>query len=215
MRTSDSHPASNAPPSGWKAYAAILPAGTLAGMIATNNWCFVVVPIAAAVLVADLTVRRFRPSMALRLPVAVAVGVAIGFLLSVDRAVAFRDAFGIDPPRGVRMSHVRRHYLGGPGEEVVIMELTADPPGLAALTSLPTARTQTESLADWRTLGGSWEDAFEVFVGPGATDVAWRSWLRVRPILNPDVYDFGTAGRGCALFCDPSTGRCVALFAVR
>jgi hypothetical protein len=94
------------------------------------------------------------------------------------------------------------------------MAFTADTTALRALTSLRPAMSDSDRVAQWRAAGAGWPEAFDAFAGPGLTRFARSSWLRIRPLEDPEVFDFGGVDelRGrLVLFHEPRTGRCVAL----
>jgi hypothetical protein len=183
-------------------------------LLATNNWCFVLVPAVLVALLGDFVACAVRPWVVLRLPVATAIGVAAGLALSVGPDWAFREAFGRAPPAGVRDVRIQRHYVGGPGEHVLIIEFTADPAALGALTARLPEEPEGDRVEKWRATGQGWPAAFDVFAGRQVLPAARSSWLRIRPLENPEVLDFspvGDASGRLVLFWERSTGRCVAL----
>ncbi|MGD8451816.1 MAG: hypothetical protein PVJ57_08360 [Phycisphaerae bacterium] len=209
--------AESAPPSRWLSAGvrllAILVAAA-AALLSTNNWCFVILPAALAAIVVDYVVSGIRPWSVLRLIVAVAVGLAVGRLLSVGPDWAFQEAFGVDAPAGVRDVHIFRHYVGGPGEHILIIEFTANPDVVKALLSLHPVVTNSETAQSWHAAGGGWPQAFDDFAGPCPMGFARAAWLRIRPLAEPEVFDFGgieASGGRLVLFHEPHTDRCVAL----
>jgi len=186
-------------------------AGTCA-LFASNNWCFVALVAAFAAFVVDCAVCAIRPRIVLRLPVAAGIGIAVGLLLSIGPAWAFQEAFGTDPPNGVRDVRISRHYSGGPGEHVLIIEFTADASALQALVRGHTVSSDSRRVAAWRDAGGDWEQVTDFFVGPGATSFTRSSWRRIRPFERAEAFELGLVNEGSlVLFHEAGTGRCVAL----
>lgn len=181
-------------------------------LFVSNNWCFVLFPAALAALLSDHAVCAIRPWFVLRVPVAAAVGVAVGMLLGVGPEWAFREALGSAPPNGVRDVRIWRHYLGGPGEHALIIEFTADVAAFQALVQAHPPLPDSHKVTRWREAGGGWGQAFDIFVGSGVTSFARASWQRIRPLERPEALDLGESNRGSlVLFHEPGTGRCVAL----
>jgi hypothetical protein len=181
-------------------------------LLASNNWCFVLFPAALAAFVADYVVCAIWPRFVLRVAVGVIIGVALGLLLSIGPGWAFREAFGVELPPGVRDVRVWRHYLGGPGEHVLIIEFTADPNAVQALTAMRPSAPESDRLKRWRAAGAEWPAAFDIFVGPGPTSIARMSWMRTGPLNNPELFELGPSNGGSlVLFREPGAGRCVAL----
>lgn len=183
-----------------------------AALLATNNWCFVVVPAAVAALFIDYVVCAARPWFLARIVVAAGVGVSAGLLLSVSPAWAFREAFEIDPPSGIRDVRIHRHYLGGPGEQALFIEFTADAGAWQQLVDAHTPASQSTAIERWRAAGGAWDQLFDTFGGPTVTTFSRASWARIRPMEHPEVYDLGESNHGrLVLLHEPETGRCIAL----
>lgn len=178
----------------------------------TNNWCFVILPAVLAALVVDCIVCAIRPWFILRVPVAAAVGVAAGMLLSVGPDWAFREAFEMAPPDGVHDVRIWRHYLGGPGEHVLIIEFSADAAAFQALVQAHPPLSDSDKVRRWQAAGGGWAQAFDIFAGPGLTSLANSSWQRIRPLDHPEALDLGESNSGSLMLLhEPNTGRCVAL----
>lgn len=119
-------------------------------LIVTNNWCFVIIPAVLAALVVDYIVCAIRPWFILRVPVAAAVGVAAGMSLSVGPNWAFREAFEMAPPDGVHDVRIWRHYVGGPGEHVLIIEFTADAGAFQALVQAHPSLSDSDKVKRWQ-----------------------------------------------------------------
>ena len=205
-----------APSRGWGATAAIRLLSALiaaaCALFVTNNWCFVLFPAALAALLVDYIVCAIRPWFILRVPVAAAVGVAAGMLLNVGPDWAFREAFEMAPPDGVRDVRIWRHYLGGPGEHALIIEFTADAAAFQTLVQAHPPLSDSDKARRWQAAGGGWDSIYDVFVGPGPTSFVRSSWQKIQPLKQPEVLDLGGSNRGTlALFREPNTGRCVAL----
>lgn len=181
-------------------------------LFATNNWCFVIIPAVLAALVVDYIVCAIRPWFVLRVPAAAAVGVAAGMSLSVGPNWAFREAFEMAPPDGVHDVRVWRHYVGGPGEHVLIIEFTADAGAFQALVQAHPPLSDSDRMKRWQAAGGGWDSVLDAFVRFGQTHFVCSSWQRIQPLEHPEVLDLGGSNRGTlALFLEPDTGRCVAL----
>lgn len=190
---------------------AILVAASSA-IVASNNWCFVLFPAALAGFFADYLVCAIRPAFIIRVPTAVLVGGAVGLLLNVGPVWAFREAFEMDPPAGVRDVRVCRHYAGGPGEHVLIIEFTADSAAFETLLRPRTVLSDSAGLERWRAAGGEWAHVLDSLVPFGITSFARSSWERISPLQRPEAFALGASNRGAlTLFREPDTGRCVAL----
>ncbi|MBN2445902.1 MAG: hypothetical protein JXO22_04210 [Phycisphaerae bacterium] len=196
--------------SGWL----VVMVGLACALLATNNWCFALVPAALAVLWCDLVVRCGWPRLGPRLAVAGVVGVGLGIALRVGPDWAFEEAFGVERPAGVSNVWIRRHYIGGPGEHALIIEFTADPAALARLTTLYKPDANSTRAEQWRAAGGTWEDAWNIFGRMAPMPAPRASWMRIKPLENAEVFDYGGVMQvvgNLVLFHEPSTGRCVAL----
>lgn len=181
-------------------------------LLVTNNWCLIALPALLTAFVFDYLLSAARAAASLRLVAAAAWGAIAGLLLSVGPDWAFREAFNASPPPGIRDVWIRRHYLGGPGEHVLIIAFTPDPPALESLIAPHTVVRGAPAMERWREAGGGWSDAFDAFVGPGLTSFAQQSWQRLSPIGQPEALNLGEVNRGSlVLFRDAETGRCVAL----
>lgn len=181
-------------------------------LVVSNNWCFVLFPAAFAAWCIDHVVGAIRPWFILRAPVAAAVGVAAGTLLSVGPDWAFREAFEMAPPAGVHNVRIWRHYVGGPGEHVLIIEFTADTAAIQSLVRAHPPSADSDNVQRWQVAGGGWAQAFDVFAGPGLRSFANSSWRRIQPLDHPVALDLGESNGGrLVLLHDPNTGRCVAL----
>ena len=183
-------------------------------MLATNNWCFVTLPAVVTALIIDYGICTWRRWIALRLVLAAVVGVGIGISLRIGPEWAFRAAFGIEPPAGVRDARIWRHYVGGPGEHVLIIEFTADRNAVKKLSKLYPEPPVNKRIEAWEAGGSTWPGAFDTFVDHDTTALARRSWLKIKPLKEPDVYDFGSVRQVAGyltLFHEPRTNRCVAL----
>ena len=211
--------------------AAILAAAYGAAFI-SHNWCFVCLLASLAALVLDILfcalagnrVRRRTFRIAGRVALGLVVGLAIGWQHRVTPEWAFQEAFGVQPPPGIRDVHVWRHYLGGPGEHALIIEFHADHAAIealeaAAIETLRPLKTYTvewlesgapdsRRVEEWRDSGGSWEAAWESFAGPARTRFSRTSWMRIRPLDAPRVLDYGYH---LVLMVDETSGRAVAL----
>ncbi len=208
-----------------KAFKVLLAAVAMAAAsLSTSNWCFVGLAAAVAAPILDAMVDRQNTTgrkgkaalCSVRLLLAVAVGVAIGWLLRVTPGWAFREAMEIDPPAGVHVTRVQRHYEGGPGEHTLIIEFTADESALKTLISDQVMEQSEHSrrIEDWFSAGRTWEAAFDCFCRPTTFPFSRRSWMRIRPLDNPQVYDFGIVNGGhLALLYDASSKRAVMVHA--
>lgn len=194
----------------------------IAAIASTSNWCFVGLAAAVAGPVVDVLVDEIgltsrlgkAASFGIRLAIAAVVGVAVGWLLQATPEWAFREAMGNDPPAGVQVTRVQRHYEGGPGEHTLIVEFTAD---ASVMNSLITDKVVEESakserIAAWRAAGGTWEEALRHLGRTDTLPFAWMTWKRIRPLENPQVYDFGIVNHGyLILLYDTTSERAVVL----
>jgi len=63
----------------------------------------------------------------------VAWGVSLAFRADPDRL--FERAFGMRPPEGVKDLLAERHYAGGPGDQTILFQFTADRPTIDRLVA--------------------------------------------------------------------------------
>jgi hypothetical protein len=212
-------------PSGWGMAVTRFGAAVLAlavAVLTSNNWGLVGIPAAVAAFCLDWAVcavglRALSEPMraASRLVVGAVVGWAVGLALFVSPAWAFHEALGVDPPPGVHDVCVWRHYIGGPGEHVLIIAFAADDKILDELKRLWPTDRESRRVEAWKAAGRTWPQAWERF-GPLCDPVglAERSWRQIRPFANPEVTDFGPVherGGDIALLQEPGTGRAVVL----
>ncbi len=180
----------------------------------TNNWCFILIPAGLAALLLDSVLAGAKRRLIPRLALAAAVGVAVGTALRVGPEWAFREAFDADPPAGIRDVRIQRHYIGGPGEHALIIEFVADAAAIHALTSLHAPHPRSQRTEQWLAAGGVWSETWSHFSGPGPLGLVRSSWMRIQPLENAAVCDYGSVGESCGslvLFHQSETGRCVAL----
>lgn len=194
----------------------------LAAVYASNNWCFVGLPAFLAGLVADGLVLRIigarplrgRARIAARVVVALCAGALTGHALNWSPADAFREAFKADPPPGVSDVRIHRHYTGGPGEHVLIIEFTADGPSMRKLLSLHPIVPDSRALAEWSGAGGGWEAAFEHLARTSPFPLARWTWRRIQPLRDMNICHLAlpqpTTDR-LFLLMEKGTNRCVAL----
>ncbi len=148
----------------------------------------------------------------MRIVVATFVGIIVGQLLNVSPHWAFEEMLGITCPQGISDAHIRRHYIGGPGEHVLIVEFTGSDEAWQTLLSMQPKEPVADRIDKWQEAGGGWEAAFDVFASTAVVGLAKHSWMRIRPLKNMEVLDFGPQRSGdLVLLREPATGRGVAL----
>lgn len=181
-------------------------------LFVTNNWCFVIFPATLAALVVDYLLCAFKPRFVVRVLTAMVVGVTIGIFFGVGPDWAFREAFEMAPPNGIHDVRIWRHYLGGPGEHLLIIEFMADAAALQALAQAHPPTSDSYYIHRWKAAGGSWAQALDIFGTPVLTSFAYSSWKRIRPLEHPVVLALGATNRGTlVLFQEQGSSRCVAL----
>lgn len=184
-------------------------AGLVSTLFSTNNWSCIVVPVALILVLVDLIVRGARLQFRTRILLAVATGAVIGRVLSVGPDWAFNEALRIDTPPGVTDVQISRHYIGGPGEHVMIVEFLANATALINLKSRAGRSTNERNISRWREAGAHWKDALSFFVMSPMNQSAQRQWNRIRPFENVQTIDLGAQQSGdVVLFVEPETGRC-------
>ncbi len=182
-------------------------------LLVSNNWCVILLPVAIVASLVDTLFDHGPPWLLRRTLVAALVGAGMGWLLIVRPAWAFKETFGIDPPPGVSDVHIWRHYVGGPGEHILITEFRATPNALGTLTSLGGAKI-TDRVRKWQPLGAGWEAAYDAFHGPAPWDGPRKSWMRISALNDPQVYDFGgyrVESGTLVLLHERGSDRCVSM----
>jgi hypothetical protein len=201
-------------PASKRARSGLLPvsAGVVSTLLSTSNWSCVVVSAAFLLLLVDVVARAGRLKFMIRVLFAIVAGVILGRLLAVRADWAFNEALGISPPAGVTDVHISRHYTGGPGEHVMIVEFQADAAAMRDLTSRKEQGFDDDRIKRWRESGEDWSDAFSAFVISPLSGSAHLAWERIRPMQNVQFFNLGNQNSGhVAMFVEPATGRCVML----
>lgn len=195
----------------------------VAAIASSSNWCFVgfmaalAAPMVDALLGEINLLRRLgrAASIGLRLATAAVVGVVVGWLLRATPEWAFQEAMEIDPPPGVHVTKVQRHYEGGPGEHTLIVEFTADDSTLKSLISGRVSKSSPhERLEAWKADGSTWEEALTYFGAGGLTPFPFSrmSWMQIRALENPQVYFLHGRDNGrLTLMYEAATGRAIML----
>ncbi len=195
-------------------YRWVVSLASVLAVLVTNNWCFIFIPAGIAALLLDFVACGVVGRLIPRLALGAVVGVAVGIAWGVEPDWALQEVFGCEPPARIRNVRIQRHYIGGPGEHVLIIEFVADAAAFQALTSLHTPKDRSGRVERWRAAGGDWSATWEAFAGPCATRFARSSWMKIQPLTGMDVFDYGTLPRSVdslILFHEPKTGRYVAL----
>lgn len=181
-------------------------------VVSSNNWCVILIPAAIVAFFGDLILSARRAPSVLRIAAALVIGVIVGMLFNVGPDWAFEKMLGVKCTQGIDNARIWRHYIGGPGEHVLIVEFTGNDEAWQALLAMQPKEPIADRIEKWRTAGGGWETAFDVFAGGRLTGSAERSWLRISPPKDTEVFDFGLQRSGdLVLFREPATGRGVAL----
>jgi len=107
-------------------------------------------------------VRRARSRLVLRCLPLVLIGGAAGYALRVTPGWAFQEAMQIDPPPGVTVTHIARHYEGGPGEHTLIVEFTADVTAMDALLKQAPGLKDGRKLEHWLEGPQTWDAALNL-----------------------------------------------------
>lgn len=186
----------------------------------SEDWCFSVVLGCVAALVAvslvDILLKRSVSVHSpwhyrLRLGVAVLVGAMIGANIPLSHDWAFQEAFGMPLPNGVRDVRLLRFYEGGPGEHTLLMQFHGDETTIRAITSQRPFLQDCDEIREWGRTGADWSDAFERFSPPGRLPFSRRSWHRIRPVENPQVFWWNQYVKSTLLLWNSDSGRAVVL----
>ena len=181
-------------------------------LLATNNWCFVLIPAALAACLCDAFVARQVRRALVRLVLGAAIGAIVGVAFRISPEWAFREAFEMSPPPGVTDVRLWRHYLGGPGEHLLIIDFAADNAAQDALLRAHPPFEWDEFDQRWPVYVSGWGETFDTLAGPGLTYFARLSWLRAQPLNHPEILNLGSANGGnLVLLRERESNRCVAL----
>lgn len=174
--------------------------GSAAFWWASGDWSCVLVFVIPACAVFDFMLEPVilglqqkttrRPNIA-RLVVISVIGLVTGHLMRVTPQWAFQEALKIDPPTGVEVTRIHRHYEGGPGEHTLIVEFNADDNATKRLLeSVPEVVNGTIG-ETWREAGADWNAAWTVLCGLNGFPFSRWSWNRINPMNNPRFFDYG------------------------
>ena len=107
-----------------------------AALYVTNQTACVLCPVLLIAFMGNWLLARIRMPWLAYLLAPLAIGAAVGWLLSISPDAAFKEAFGYAPPEGATMHWVQRHYLGGPGDYVSIIVFDADEDAYQTMLSM-------------------------------------------------------------------------------
>lgn len=151
----------------------------------------------------------------LGLPLATAIGLCCGAVFQIPRDWAFREAFGVDPPAGIRSLRMWRHYEGGPGEHSLIFEFLADEADIRALTAKfgePSVVAQRMPEKRSAVCGNveDWMHFFDSYANPSLTN-GRNTWRRITPLCGQEMYYHREGAESTLLLWERATGWTVAL----
>lgn len=191
----------------------------------SGDWsCVLVFVVPAALLVERVIddqlpwgrVRRAGARLALRCLPLVLIGGAAGHALRVTPGWAFQEAMQIDPPPGVRVTRIARHYEGGPGEHTLIVEFTADAAAMGALLKQAPGLKDGRKLEHWLEGPQTWDAALNLRpvrsteYYPSRHRFSRWSLSRIAPMTTPyDIWigSTGSVAKEFVLLWERATGR--------
>lgn len=201
--------------------------GVAGQLLFSNDWCLYTAPAALlalfvyAIFVTWLSAWPKLDRTAVRLIVAVMIGLSSGAVFRVIPSWAFHEAFGIAQPAGIRDLRLWRHYEGGPGEHSLIFEFTADKEALAGLIArFPHEPDSLVGFVGDEARQSAWRDRHEWIAAYDLYGGAFhpngrRTWERLAPLHEPRLFFRGrrsdTNGTYLLMLWEESTGRVVVL----
>jgi len=174
--------------------------GSTAFWWASGDWSCVLVFVVPACAVVDwflepvicgLQRKKTARRNAARLIIIGVIGFVTGHLMRVTPQWAFQEALRIDAPTGVEVTHIRRHYEGGPGEHTLIVEFNADDNAFKKLLNDVPEVLEGHIARKWREAGANWDAAWTALCGIGGFPFSHWSWSRIAPLTNPLFVDYG------------------------
>ncbi|MBL8879837.1 MAG: hypothetical protein JNG88_12020 [Phycisphaerales bacterium] len=173
------------------------------------------IPAAGIALFTDL-VFGAKLSGRIRLLLVCAIGAATGLLLRVSPDWAFREALRTPQPPSARIALISRHYSGGPGEHVMIVEFEADWRDMLEILDshggTPLEEQDAALYERVRTDGGDWHKLFEALVPANVSMLARFHWQRIASITRPEIWvQRGDGMTWTYVIRDPTSRRVVLL----
>jgi len=180
----------------------LLPTATAGGcaflvnLLASNDWCFgaltalsVAAAASAALDGATTFLTKGRVNQVFRLALGVLVGSIAGLAIRLTDAKAFQVVFETDPPKGVKGVLAERWYVGGPGDQILLMQFRTDAAGLEPLRSRRGLNPDADVIRLWSEVFKERKSVWEhVFGGLLPED---NRWHRVAAPTDPIVYCSG------------------------
>lgn len=187
-------------------------------MLPRSNSTFAAAYAAILAVVAAAIIDRlfFRPRrfLLLRLALACLIGGGIGSRLQLTDAIAFRRAFGCEPPAAVRSVVVHGHYLGslaaGPPSDIwVLIQFSADDGTFQRLVSHRSFQRDEFHEKWWQEERATvWRQLFGGFAGHGGPE-----WQNVELPKNVQILWWrGDPIEGTTVLWDQDTGRAYVLY---
>ena len=174
--------------------------GSAAFWWASGDWSCVlvfVIPAIAAVdfiltpVICGLRDQVTRQRKLARVAVVGCIGLLAGHLMRVTPQWAFQEALRIDPPAGVDVTNIHRHYEGGPGEHTLIVEFNADQQAMQGLLNRVPEVKDGRLFQEWQKDGEDWDAAWSALCGLNVFPFSHWSWRLIPRMTAPVFVDYG------------------------
>ena len=155
--------------------------------------------------------RQYRGRLSLRTGYTLVLGSAVGLLFLSDRQSVFERAFGMKPPPGLHELSIKRYYVGGPGDDAILIRFTTDQATMQQLLSARSFHEDPEAAALYPA-DLSWERFWGGLMGNFASSFGGEEWKTAPPMNSPKLYRAGSFGhRETKVLRDEATGRTYVL----
>ncbi len=179
--------------------------GSAAFWWASGDWSCVLVFVIPACAVADfmlepvicgLREKTARRRNLARVAVSGIIGLVTGHLMRVTPQWAFQEALKIDPPPGIKVQDIHRHYEGGPGEHTLIMECRATDAAIDEILKQFPPAVDDPQTRKWIEAGSDWNAAIHLDDHLATFPFSRFTFGWIKPMSQFQFYQLGLGNDG-------------------
>lgn len=143
--------------------------------------------------------------------VAICFAAYAGYLGLGFKTQLFHQAFGMNPPAGVKELQAEGHYAGGPGDQVYFLHFFASRQAIEQIMADKPMTRDLDSVENYMRGERDWNSFWAAHIGQWA--VFKPAWATVPPMKEPELYHWSLGSiQGVTFLWDAATGEAYVIY---